>query len=336
MVDLAAIGRARPSRNIADVIQVGQSIQQQNRLDDLARSRMELESEQLSQIRRKGQWEAEEHERMSRPISVSSMADHFVGGENNFAYKRLVNVGKMGGHIYKLGNEPVFNGYGGKAIMEWMSEPENAKQIFQDEIDYANARMRQINTETAEGTGAAGKKFAEEINQLKELKRDRLLRLGYADKLEKMQLEKDKLEFEKEKETTRAMEAQEEFGIDERRLDIMEERNRILASEPSGKAADDKTLQRLEDDIRATSFKIESIRSGQDILSEAFAPEKAIAILKLERELNSMLGEYIKAGGKPGKVGFPEGEIIETGTVIVNKQTGERLEWDGSKWVPLQ
>ena len=70
---LASVGRARPSKNIADVLNTKLNIEQGERRERLVGAQTALSAEHLRQLQRKGQFEQEKHEKMSRQHSVIPM-----------------------------------------------------------------------------------------------------------------------------------------------------------------------------------------------------------------------------------------------------------------------
>ena len=63
-------------------------------------------------------------------------------------------------------------------------------------------------------------------------------------------------------------------------------------------------LDQIESDLMQLTSKIESLRAGQDIMSDAMGSEKGAAISNLETQRQAMLRQYIAQGGKPERLGM--------------------------------
>jgi hypothetical protein len=135
---------------------------------------------------------------------------------------------------------------------------------------------------------------------------------------------------------------QEKLGQTDRLRDETERHNRAMevinkakSDKSTSKSGENKKLKELRSDIMSVAGKLHSVRSGQDITSEAMGSEKDTVVKNLEQRLDTMLKQFKKMGGDPSELGFREGEIIPVDTIIVNPKTKERLRWDGAEWVPV-
>lgn len=123
-----------------------------------------------------------------------------------------------------------------------------------------------------------------------------------------------------------------------------------------GETPEQKELKRLEDDIMQIGSKMESIESGQDIVSEAIGSKRGKVATDLQKRLLKTLKLYKKNGGNPERLGFDlkaierqiqqrkSSEIMKLlpspekhkGEIATDTETGYRYKSDGKKWVEIK
>jgi hypothetical protein len=123
-------------------------MEQGERRERLANSRLALNAEHLNQLRRKGEFEQEAHEKMSRQRSIIPMLDTFYGGAEGDVGQWVTKQLRRGGHIEDVNGEPTANGYGWQAALKNFSEDDNMQaRMMQVGIDSARRNRDAIREE---------------------------------------------------------------------------------------------------------------------------------------------------------------------------------------------
>ena len=79
---LASVGRAQPSRNMAQVLNTKLNIEQGERRERLVNAQTALSAENLRQLQRKGEFEEQEMSRQLKPWSIDVLAPQVEGGQD--------------------------------------------------------------------------------------------------------------------------------------------------------------------------------------------------------------------------------------------------------------
>jgi hypothetical protein len=338
---LAAVGRARPSRNLMDVMEMRNRRSRAESLAAVRGSQIALNTERINNIRRKAQYEEEAHQKKMQPIPWDAIMDTLPFGKDGMMAQYATRVAKSRGYLEDIGGALATNGYNAESLYgEALEDKTTMTQFIGAGITDARNRLAAIDKELDGKEGAA----AEKLTQQKQRLNDMLRQLQGAMKEENKKFEtQEEVAAQKLKEEQAFRQKEEDQGLADRRQDEIERHNRAMERAAKAKAStvgpkvgkENKELQRLEDDIMSVAGKLHSVRSGQDITSEAMGSEKDTVVKNLEGRLNTLLKNYKKAGGDPARLGYEKGEVIPVGTIIVNKKTNERMEWDGAEWVPL-
>ena len=142
---LASVGRARPSKNIADVLNTKLNIEQGERRERLVSAQTALSAESLRQLQRKGEWEEEQHGKDNTPIALNTLAVHFPGGEDGEAYKMSVNLAKSLGHVQTLAGQEIITAKGAREVFEQMSQEPFGSKFIAAEVNFYDKQLREIN-----------------------------------------------------------------------------------------------------------------------------------------------------------------------------------------------
>jgi hypothetical protein len=98
---LASVGRAQPARDIAGVLRAKLNIEQGERRERLVNAQTALSAENLNQLRRKGQFEEQEMERLNRPYSIDALAPNIEGGPEGPMFKMMYRQAEAMGLVDK-------------------------------------------------------------------------------------------------------------------------------------------------------------------------------------------------------------------------------------------
>jgi rRNA processing protein Gar1 len=130
---------------MATVLRAKLDMEQGERRERVVNSELALNAENLRQLQRKGQFEQEQHEKMSRPQSIVPMLDSFYGGAEGAMGQWALKQMRRNGWIEDVAGEPTSNGYNLVAARKRLEEDENLQaQMMQVGIDSARKNRDEI------------------------------------------------------------------------------------------------------------------------------------------------------------------------------------------------
>jgi hypothetical protein len=339
---LASVGRAQPAGDMATVLRSKLDMEQGERQERLINSRVALNAEHMNQLRRQGEADAAEHQRKSQPYPIDPMLEGMPFGKDGRMAKWAARTGKSWGFTEEIGGVVTANEYGRTAWMEALEkDPVLASQFINEGLIDVRERRAAIEKESEGKSGAALEKIQQEKQYIDQ---QAAMLTGAMKQINSEFRSKEELASEKLEADRKWQLEQEKLGQTDRLRDETERHNRAMevinkakSDKSTSKSGENKKLKELRSDIMSVAGKLHSVRSGQDITSEAMGSEKDTVVKNLEQRLDTMLKQFKKMGGDPSELGFREGEIIPVDTIIVNPKTKtkERLRWDGAEWVPV-
>jgi len=147
----AAIGRARPDRDLRATLNSQLAIEQNERQNLLAQSRAALNNEQIQQMRRQTALEAERQKDLQTLIPVESFAQHFAGGVDSTNYKMGIEHATQMGWINTDATAPSISKKHAGLMQEWMQTPQIQKQIIRNRIGDINKQIAAVKGQAGEG-----------------------------------------------------------------------------------------------------------------------------------------------------------------------------------------
>jgi hypothetical protein len=146
MSTLAAIGRARPSQNVKDVIQTQISMDMNERREALAKSELALDRERLMRMRNVRQHEEQMKAYNEEWLPVDSLMDGIEGGRDSSMAKFLLKKAKSMGFVNE--NLPGMGGIQRQhaiAMQQVLAQPENVATLSRLRLShYTNARNQAL------------------------------------------------------------------------------------------------------------------------------------------------------------------------------------------------
>jgi len=215
---LASVGRAQPSRNMAQVLNTKLNIEQGERRERLVNAQTALSAENLRQLQRKGEFEQQEMDRLMRPVSIDTLAPLVEGGEQGPMFQMMYRMADAQGFVDKsVGGLGTITMRDLGQLQKLMQSPEFASNLSMKRIEYYRGQLNQIKIQMAEKP---------DDEKLKQAFQQTSMGLNNAiaqnKQLSDYMTTQTKLEMEQEKEAARAQEKQEEFGLLDRKLDMAE------------------------------------------------------------------------------------------------------------------
>jgi hypothetical protein len=320
-------------------------MEQGERRERVVNSELALNAENLRQLQRKGEWDEAEYQKRTQARPWMEIASTFYGGPDGAMAKRAEKQMQRLGLLNEVGGQLTYTIDGAEKAQEHLYENKTLQiEMLQIGMDESMKKIRGLNEELANKPG--DEKL---MTALKQAQAENANFVGLMDVANKNfktpaeeKAEADKLVSEKLEADREWQLEQEKLGQTDRLRDETERHNRAMevinkakSDKSTSKSGENKKLKELRSDIMSVAGKLHSVRSGQDITSEAMGSEKDTVVKNLEQRLDTMLKQFKKMGGDPSELGFREGEIIPVDTIIVNPKTKERLRWDGAEWVPV-
>ena len=228
---LASIGRAQPARDMRNLLDAKLNVEQGERRERLTSSRVALNAEHMNQLRRKGQFEEQEQARLNRAYSIDALAPNMEGGPDGPMFKMMYRQAEAMGLVDKssggLGTITERD-YG--VLTKYMNEtPGFVARLSRTRMGYWRSKI-----------GEAQGVLKENPN---DKKAQQALQQAQTGMMQATAQDKEFSDFmvNQEEEETRAQEKQEQFGLDERKMDETERHNielekaaKLKASRASG------------------------------------------------------------------------------------------------------
>jgi len=151
---LASVGRAQPSRNMAQVLNTKLNIEQGERRERLVNAQTALSAENLRQLQRKGEFEEQEMSRQLKPWSIDVLAPQVEGGQDGPMFKMMYRMAESMGLVDKsAGGLGTINERDWGVLQKAMAEPAFAQKMSNTRIDYWRGQLGQVDAELKEKDG---------------------------------------------------------------------------------------------------------------------------------------------------------------------------------------
>ena len=147
----SSVGRARPTRNVLDVIQGKVALDANRRREELTAAELAMSSEQLQQMKRQGEYQEMLRKEGETPIAIETLATGFEGGDQGPMFKMVYDMADKAGYIDKTsGGLGVVKKRHLPEIGQLMSDPNFMSKLSRTRIDYWRGQYNQIKSALAE------------------------------------------------------------------------------------------------------------------------------------------------------------------------------------------